>query len=119
MRKLASALTLAVASIAASSLATASPAGADSYEAQQHRAWAVRQLGPPFCAKLDAEPTALNVHYFTKSVTGLRLPDGWYFFEDEAEQITSASIADYCPHHQGLYYGTQFGEGFLQGLLGG
>lgn len=97
----------------------AAPAHADSYQAQQHRIWAVNNFGPSLCAQLDAAPTALNVHNFTNRLVGVRLSDGWYFFQDEAEQITAASINTYCPQHQGLYFGTKFGEGFLQGLLGG
>lgn len=80
----------------------AAPAHSDSYQAQQHRIWAVNNFGPAFCAQLDAAPTALNVYNFTQGLVGVRLSDGWYSFQDEAEQ-----------------FGTKFGEGFLQGLLAG
>jgi hypothetical protein len=108
-----------VATMATAAVGLAAPANADSYLAQQHRVWAVNNFGPAFCARLDAEPTALNVYNFTRGLVGMKLTDGWYFFEDEAEQITATSISTYCPQHQGLYYGTKFGEGFVQGLLGG
>ena len=110
---------VAVAVAATAVVGLAAPAHADSYEAQQHRIWAVNNFGPSFCARLDAEPTALNVYNFTRGLVGLRLPDGWYFFDDEAEQITAGSISTYCPQHQGLHFGTKFGEGFLKGLLAG
>ena len=72
-------------------------------------------FGPAFCARLDAEPPPSTS---TTSPEGSSAC-GWYFFQDEAEQITAASISTYCPQHQGLYFGTKFGEGFLQGLPGG
>jgi hypothetical protein len=108
-----------VPAVVVAAIGLAVPASADNPDGEQHRLWAVNNFGPTFCAQLDAEPTALNVYGFTQGLVGLRLPDGWYFFQEDAEQITAASISTYCPQHQGLYLGTKFGEGFLQGLLGG
>ena len=83
--------------VASTALAPAAPAMPTSWTATRSR-----------CCSRSAQP---SVKALMPNLIRSRT-DGWYFLEDEAENIVFASINSFCPQHQGLFfqYGFVYGD---------
>jgi hypothetical protein len=100
----------AAAVVASTVVAPAAPASADFLD--RHQIAVLQQVGPTVCKDLDAQPNPFTMGRWVQSLMAVTLTGGWYFLEDEAEDIVFASINNFCPQHQGLFfqYGFVYGD---------
>jgi hypothetical protein len=96
--------------VASTVVALAAPASADFLDRDQIAV--LQQVGPTICKDLDAQPNPFTMGRWVQSLMAVTLADGWYFLQDEAEDIVFASINTFCRQHQGLFfqYGFVYGD---------
>jgi hypothetical protein len=90
---------------------TAAPTAQADY-LDRHQLWALSRLAAPICENLNREPNPFTMARWVQSIIGFTMPDGHYFFDDEADDIVFAAINSECPQHKGLF----FQYGFVYGI---
>lgn len=101
---------LVAALVVSAAVALAAPARAGFLD--RHQIAVLQQVGPTICQELDAQPNPFTMGRWVQGLMAVTLADGWYFLEQEAEEIVFAAINNFCPHHQGLFfqYGFVYGD---------